>query len=153
MKRIDAASLKSLTKLKSLTVRQLDLETLLKSNTEWFSALNTHNQKLITSLDLRATDFFLLAFGIGAESRLNMEFSDSQICLFKDFPHKNLVVPVFYEEDYGIENSLACSCTVNWLFKDYNVFKKYIQVNLKGLTLFKIFQLIQKLKIKVKRLI
>lgn len=128
MTRIDAASLSSLTDLKSLTLRQLDLETLLQSSHDWLSSLNSQNKKNLSDPDLTQSDFFFLAFGIGAESRLNMEFNDEQICLFKDFPHENLIVPVFYEEFQTLGNSLACSCTINWLFKDYKVFREYLQL-------------------------
>lgn len=43
-------------------------------------------------------------------------FTDVNYCIFKDFPHQQLVVPLILD---FISNSSNCSCTVIWLIKYY----------------------------------
>jgi hypothetical protein len=71
-----------------------------------------------------------------------MEFGDEEFCLFENFAHDNLVVPLFYETFNELENIVPCSCTIMWLYKDYHVYKGFFEVcslDLKAQSLLKVF--------------
>jgi hypothetical protein len=53
----------------------------------------------------------------------NYEYPNEDFCLFKDFPHSQLVLPVIIASQ-----ALTCTCTLKWLQMNYDNFKPYLVV-------------------------
>ncbi|CAF0710288.1 unnamed protein product [Brachionus calyciflorus] len=83
-----------------------NLQYFLSNNNKWLSSLNKFNRNyskiLYVKFDLFFEDFLYL-------------FPDSDLCLFRHFPHSQLVYPLFYNIAIIEEN---CSCTLLWLLKE-----------------------------------
>ena len=74
------------------------------SNTDWLLNLNSNafiRPKLLT--------VYL------QDERSEYEYPDEDICLFKNWPHENLVFPVLG----GSSNQTECTCTILWLIKNW----------------------------------
>ncbi len=52
------------------------------------------------------------------------EYPPQDICLFKDFPHTRLVLPVLHPNKF-----LNCTCTIKWLQNYYFIFGQYFDLN------------------------
>jgi hypothetical protein len=53
----------------------------------------------------------------------NYEYPNEDFCLFKYFPHSQLVLPVIIASQ-----ALTCTCTLKWLQMNYDNFKPYLVV-------------------------
>ena len=69
------------------------------------------------------------------------EYPNEDLCLFKDFPHKNLVYPLLVPR-----KKLKCTCTIYWLQKNLNDYENEISItyeyssNYKGELMVRIFK-------------
>ena len=52
-------------------------------------------------------------------------YPDEDICYFKDFPHKRLVIPYIYTTE-----EINCTCSLKWIYL-YNDFYEKIDPKLK----------------------
>ena len=100
------------THLKDLTVQMS-----LNKDQKWLSGLN---KKVYFDLDKYELDeaFYNNLLFVNMYDSGNY-FSDSKICDYKDFPHKQLVIPIVDSTQYTweINRNISCTCTVYWLYK------------------------------------
>ena len=104
------------------------------SGTEWMNSLNAdldvnldnkhafrRNVHRLISLEINVFRFFTF--------NTYYDFPNEDICLFRDFPHNQLVLPIITFGEF-VKKNLTCSCTLIWLLKNMeyffeNDFKKF----------------------------
>jgi hypothetical protein len=80
-------------------------------NLQWLTLLNVDKNK---QLKLSLTD----------TSQQSYAFPESDLCLFKNFPHSQFVFPVI-----STKPDLECSCTLVWLIQYYKNFNNPIELD------------------------
>ena len=114
-------------KVKCVSLIIENIETFLHSGgTKWMSYLNRDLNVDLSQLNKSQHVFnsviVLQIMGSGANKLLfnrGYVFPDKDICLFKEFPHKQLVYPgIFFEKE-----TFKCTCTVIWLIRYTNVYR------------------------------
>jgi len=102
-------------------------------NTKWMLDLNTRiPQGVVNFHDPKTIENNIHNFMFLLLELLNYNYAFSKtydypledICLFKDFPHTNLVLPVLHPYKF-----LNCTCTIKWLQNYYIIFGQYISLN------------------------
>ena len=99
-----------------------NLRNFLHQGLEWTSFLNS---------DLNVTQTNIGAFYLDKIKIINFkelvlmdtmstyDFPDEDLCLFEQFPHKQLVIPSLVLND----DETICSCTLIWLMKNYKIYR------------------------------
>ena len=102
-----------------------NLKSLFHLGIEWMSYLNWGLNVNIN--DLRELRENLNRFIIVQFNEINSNhwtstfiYSDKDLCLFRKFPHKQLIIPAF-----TILNEIECSCTLIWLIKNHKIFETF----------------------------
>ena len=110
--------------LKAVELELVNFGDFFKSNSnDWLANLNTNVSVDLTNPDDikknigKKMDFFL------TDRNKAYVFAAEDLCLFKDFPHSKLVVPIIQTK-----SNLDCSCTLLWLLK----YKSIYDINLSG---------------------
>ena len=80
------------------------------------------------SLDLLKNNFkiiFILQLGFIEETSFTRiyEFPDEDLCLFKDFPHAQLVLPIILQKE-----PLKCTCTLKWLEIQFKMYGSFLRL-------------------------
>ena len=105
----------------SLIMIRISIENLkefIHSGQKWINSVNkdmhVHNIEKLNEQDKILKERKVLQI-IEAQSifRKLYEYPDEDLCMFKDFPHNQLVFPDIYTE----KDSLSCSCTILWLLQ------------------------------------
>ena len=117
-------------RLKGIYILADNLGVLFAQGNKWMSHLNrnvTQNPGEIRpsgEKSLRAS-IYLLFFDKHTDDEIDLfkkvySYPDEDFCLFKDFPHQHLVMPVIVSA-----TKIACTCTIAWLIQYAEDFKKY----------------------------
>ena len=109
------------TNLKQFTLKISNLREFLHKNSHIWAHLNT-NVHAKLEISLANVNKICYARFITTHNSMSFEreyaYPDEDLCLFKDFPHKRLVVPKIYQG-----RKINCSCTLRWLFTLYLDYK------------------------------
>ena len=101
---------------------------------KWISRLNCDvNQKYIESeSDFRRSLYLIFQeyqeFDI---LRRFYKYPEEDFCIFKDFPHRQLVAPII-----SSGKSIACTCTILWLIQYGELYKKFDHYNYDNLRVY-----------------
>ena len=120
---IEAESLGKLKLLKHLSLVDLNLRNVLIKDSSWLKVLNAGTDFDWSNGDesqLAEEDYFKLVLGYDPISYADFNMDDTNLCLFKQFPHNQLVIPLLNSYSRNISNVfLPCTCTVFWLYQNY----------------------------------
>ena len=97
-----------------------NLKTFFHHGLEWVSYLNKDiNQSSSSEIKHDYLNRIIVISFIEYNYYINYKYSfpDEDLCLFKEFPHRQLVIPLFP----FLEKETECSCTLIWLFKNLNL--------------------------------
>ena len=117
-----------------------NLETFVKNGLKW---IQHHN------LDVNINSFNFSKSSLALEKELFLQlvdndfpfkkrytYPDSDLCLYKDFPHQRLVYPIL-----DVNNNTTCTCSIIWLVQFSKIFYKnsdytemYADLNITDLT-------------------
>lgn len=122
---IDGKSLQKFQKLKHLKLLNFNLRKLFQNGSEWINSLNTN----LSSLQPKREDLFELTFSLDTRINNYFQFDDLDLCIFKKFPHTQFVIPLVYIENFDLSSMLPCSCTIYWLYKNYNYYSGLIKTD------------------------
>ncbi|CAF0715157.1 unnamed protein product [Brachionus calyciflorus] len=111
---ISSDALKNLTKIYLIILKMDEILKFFESGTSWMQPINSDIKINLENLDDNLLNFSARVVKLQFQS---FEiFTDQVFCLFKNFPHSRLILPVFKKQQ--ISN---CSCTVLWLV-GYNLY-------------------------------
>lgn len=121
LEHIDPQTLLDLSSLRTLKLVYVNLDELLKNGLDWMHSLNP-NFNLDTAViagNLTLDDAF--RFYLAVE---NLPQREEDICLFKDYPHSQFVLPLLlYSTTFdNFPDILPCTCLVYWLYRDYQIY-------------------------------
>ena len=109
----------------SINIKADNFKIFYQSGTSWLHFLNEDLNVDLTKLSeinmhrYRAINIvFADTFSVFKQS---YTYPDKDICLFKDFPHKQLVYPTFEFAEYSNE----CSCTIMWLIQHSKLYVNF----------------------------
>ena len=111
--------------LKEIYLVADNLEVLFAQGIAWMNSLNNDvNQSLAESMSVHNTSVELnrsiyLVFQEDAFNKF-YTYPDEDLCLFKEFPHQQLVFPLIASVD-----PIPCTCTIFWLVQYAEIYKKY----------------------------
>lgn len=96
------------------------------STNKWLSQLNPNvyinDMSQLENVNLKLKNRLLVRFQL-VRTRVSFsqvyEYTDEDLCLFKDFPHKRLVLPLIVPG-----RILACTCTLKWLQMYTHLYEK-----------------------------
>ena len=129
---IDTYVLKEFTSLLSIFLTLYNFRELFhNTNTLWMNSLNERlhiNMNNSMQVSQYADKYVNIDLAYPPSNLVVFEkvydFPDEDFCLFKRFPHDQLVLPHIYAP-----RNLNCSCTLQWLHLYYNVYGKYYEIN------------------------
>ena len=110
---IEDEAFKEFDLLKQLSVISSDFSSFIKNGTKWMNTLNYKvfvdeiNNNTVKENEKNAMALFLV------DILQDYFYPDEDICIFREFPHKHLVVPIFLP----FENNLNCTCTLLFLIQ------------------------------------
>ncbi len=112
---IDTLLFKKLTKLKIVLLKIINLKEFFHKGNKWLTNLNSHVNVDLTNgtfeIDHKLILIIMILNPINYVSfNRHYVYSNEDICLFKDFPHKHLVMPYIYPG-----KRVKCSCTLKWI--------------------------------------
>ena len=113
--RIEENLLASFKNLRTITLDLHNFKDLIY-NLNWFRELNSDFSN-VNPVDADMFKSFQVEILLG-DRTMNYEFSNEDLCLFKDFPHSKLVYP-----SLSTKVNLTCSCTVMWLIQYYKYYQ------------------------------
>jgi len=109
-----------------ISIKSDELINFFHRGTIWLNSINRNlNVNLANSSELKQSIHKLVSVEIHVASwsifNRYYTFANEDICLFKDFPHSQLVLPllVFDPIAFDVEK---CSCTIVWLFQYYTLY-------------------------------
>ena len=96
------------------------------STNKWLSELNPNvyidDMSHLENANIKLKNRLLVRFQL-VRTRISFgqvyEYPDEDLCLFKDFPHKRLVLPLIVPG-----RNLACTCTLKWLQMYTHLYEK-----------------------------
>ena len=101
-----------LTELKSLELELFNFDEAINTSKNWLYSLNADLKVDLNDINefnsSKDRAFHLLLTDLNK----TYEFAEKDFCLFKDFPHEKLILPIINTRD-----NLPCSCTLLWLLK------------------------------------
>lgn len=112
---IDPNILLQFQNLSSLTLNNIKLKSLLETDSSWLRNLNLNKNQTFRLI-------------LGGEVSEIFTFEDDNLCLFEEFPHENNVIPLVKNPSL-----LPCSCTIYWLFKNYQNYSNILTISDKKL--------------------
>lgn len=118
--RVDELSILKLEHLRSLKLIYVSLDNILKNGLDWMRSLNPgfNLDTAVIAGNLTLSDAF--KFQITVE---NLPTRDEDICLFKDYPHSQFVIPLLLHSSFeSLQNILPCTCLIYWLYRDYPIY-------------------------------
>jgi hypothetical protein len=122
-----------------ISVKSDDLINFFHRGTKWLNSINKNLNVSLSSLDFRKNIHKLVSVEFAVQSFLFFNkfytFPDEDICLFKNFPHSQLVLPLMVFDNTKF-NPHEFSCTLAWLVQYYpfyfsnnfTVFSQYINM-------------------------
>ena len=124
----------SFTKLEYIFLKFDNLKEFFHQGLEWTSYLKRNQTQDNTGLNdddddddeankisfIILTEFFIQ----GITSKYI--YPNEDLCLFKDFPHKQLVIPSIYSLE-----EIECSCTLIWLMQNYKIIVEHSKTSFK----------------------
>ena len=111
LRNIQSSLFESFHKLRSLKIEIFDFSTFIVFSS-WLPSLNIDinvNLNDMNDFNNNKNQMFTLYL---ADLNKTYEFPEQDLCLFKEFPHQKLVVPII-----DTKENLPCSCTLLWLLK------------------------------------
>ena len=110
-----------------IAIRSDVLKNFFHRGTKWINSLNKnlnvslnvqfqfkHNIQRLVSIEFDVINWFLF--------NKYYTFPNEDICLFKDFPHSQLVLPLIVFNPLKFNNEEECSCTMIWLVQNYRYY-------------------------------
>ena len=105
------------TRLKRIVIEVINLQSFLHAGIAWASSLNSDLNEDPTKVSkyLKIAERSILVEFIDMSKIFSKtyDYPEEDLCLFKDFPHRQLVVPMILAE----MNSFQCTCTIKWLMQ------------------------------------
>ncbi len=119
----------SFTKIETISLKIDNLKILFQQGIEWMSYLNRDINQSNREIHTEYLNRLIIILFDKFDNLNNFKFgfSDEDLCLFKAFPHKQLVIPLFP----FLEKEKECSCTLIWLIKNYRIILVYSSKNFK----------------------
>lgn len=117
---IDEMSLEALKNLRSFKLIYVGLDNILKNGLDWMNSFNAgfDLDTAVVANNLTLRDAFKFSITID-----NLPTREEDICLFKDYPHSQFVVPLLLHSSFdNLQYILPCSCLVYWLYRDYPIY-------------------------------
>jgi hypothetical protein len=118
---IDESLFESFKKLRLLLVNTENFRTFFyQAGTKWINAINS-DIKLKVNDNIKPYEDRIVTLVLHDETKPLKQvyaYPDEDICLFKNFPHLQLVYPVIM-----IEDQFECSCSLAWLTQFYRSYK------------------------------
>jgi hypothetical protein len=118
---IDESLFESFKKLRLLLVNSENFRTFFyQAGTKWINAINS-DIKLKNNDNIKQYEDRIVTLVLHDETKPLKKvyaYTDEDICLFKNFPHLQLVYPVIM-----IEDQFECSCSLTWLTQFYRTYK------------------------------
>jgi hypothetical protein len=109
---IQKSLFRQFTKLKSLGLEVYNFNEVINSSKNWLSSLNSDlNINLSDMNDFNNHKDRLFKLHL-TDLNKTYEFPEKDFCLFKDFPHEKLILPIINTQD-----NLPCSCSLLWLLQ------------------------------------
>ena len=125
--RIETGIFVNFKNIQLLAIFLLNVKNLFHSGTNWLEDLNSElNVNLYDKEDIIENIDKYMAIKILNVEEDNTFFSiykypNEDLCLFKDFPHSHLVVPILKPRE-----SISCTCTVKWLQMYLEKYETYL---------------------------
>ena len=121
----------SFKKIRFLNFQLDDLKYFFQTGIEWMKYLNEDlNVNIENNLEFRL-NFKRTIYQQFSENqspfRKNYEYPSQDMCLFKDFPHRQLVYPLI-----NPSKRIECSCTILWLIKYFKYYYRSDTFNFKN---------------------
>jgi len=117
LEKIESELFKQFRNFKIIQIFLGNFESFLHTGTQWMNSLNNNLSVDVTSdTEFRMNVNRIITLHLVDSSSLLSRaytFPDKDFCLFKNFPHSQLVAPVIYLGDLGLE----CTCPLIWLHK------------------------------------
>ena len=122
-------------KLKRLIIEVINLQSFLHTGITWANSLNSdlNEDPMRVSKYLKISKRAILLEFIDMSKIFSKtyDYPNEDLCLFKDFPHRQLVMPLILAE----KDSFQCTCTISWLMqythsyldKDYSYYDTEIK--------------------------
>lgn len=118
--------IKSLSYLNKIEININNLRSFFHSSTKWFDEINFDLQKvdlnsnsLMELLKHGQTKIFITVFG--QYLSWTYSFPDEDFCLFKNYPHERLALPIIFTKAL-----INCTCTQCWLLRYNSIYNKII---------------------------
>ena len=113
--------------IRYISIKSDSLVNFFHRGTKWMNSLNKNlnislenqfqfrnNVHKLVSIEFQVLDWFIF--------NEYYTFPNEDICLFRDFPHSQLVLPLLIFFPLKFNNDEECSCTVIWLVKNYKYY-------------------------------
>jgi len=114
--KIDHSLFCSLIEIELISMNLDDLKSFFLNGIDWTKCLNGDG-------DGKRMVFVRMLENVSPFKR-EYEYPSEDLCLFKEFPHRQLVIPVIRNRQ-----RIECSCTVLWLIKNFDLLYKSPQFN------------------------
>ena len=115
-----------ISKVRKFEINNFNLKELLKRNRRWIKNLNFNqpsfdidNEQLNSTFRDKIFQFFIWYNGSWSFN------DDSDICLFRNFPHNKLVFPFLIDAP----STMPCTCTLYWLYKYLSKYQYLYNMN------------------------
>lgn len=118
--RIDEITLLKLVHLRSFKLIYVNIDNILKHGLSWMRGLNPHFDLDVAIIADNLTLDDAFKFYLTVE---NLPIHEEDICLFKDYPHSQFVLPLLlYSSLDSFPSILPCTCLIYWLYRDYPIY-------------------------------
>jgi hypothetical protein len=124
---IDENLFESFTKIKNIAIKSDELINFFHRGIKWISSLNRNvNVSFNNEAQLRANIHKLVSIEFDVLNWLQFNkyytFPNEDICLFKQFPHSQLIIPLLVYSPLKFNKEEECSCTTYWLLQNYKYY-------------------------------
>jgi hypothetical protein len=124
---IDDNLFESFPKIKYVSIKSDELINFFHRGTKWINSLNINVYVSFTNeTQLRANIHRLVSIEFDVLNWFQFNkyytFPNEDICLFRSFPHSQLVLPLLVYSPLKFNKEAECSCTTYWLLQNYKYY-------------------------------
>jgi hypothetical protein len=140
LEHIEANLFEGFQKIRFISIKSDELINFFHLGTKWLNSINKDlNVNLKKKLEFRGNTHRLVSIEIAVQSwsmfNTYYTFPNEDICLFKDFPHSQLILPLIIFDASRFEY-IECTCTLVWLqqyyklyfYNNFSQFNEYINI-------------------------
>ena len=123
---IEAGLFENFKEISFISIKGDEMENFFHLGTKWLNSLNKDlNVNLRKARELRGNIHRLVTVEIAVQGWFMFNtyytFPNEDICLFKDFPHSQLVLPLILYDASRFDTT-ECTCTLVWLQQHYKLY-------------------------------